>query len=343
MKRSETAGEGRDEPMRGIPLLLASVSLFSVADGLTKRLGETLPAVELAWLRYAITLVIASILLLRASGRGLLRSRAPGLQVLRGLGIVASALMFITGLQHLPLAEATAINFVSPAFVTVLSVVFLGERAGWRRWSAIGVGMLGMLIILRPGGDAFTLAALFPIGSAVAWASAVTVTRRIGAVDAPETTLFWTAAVGFIVVTLLLPLLMLFGPAGVTLPSMEQIGLGSRALLLHPAADLRPSRRGDVRPCARWMDAARRHRDRRERPLHGASGTGARAGRLSRGAAGCGGAGRGTAQGVWADIPYPLTGARPRPVHAGPGAACGSSLCGAPDVPPKRQTRTWVP
>ena len=226
MKRSETAGQGRDEPMRGIPLLLASVSLFSVADGLTKRLGETLPAVELAWLRYATTLVIASILLLRASGRGLLRSRAPGLQVLRGLGIVASALMFITGLQHLPLAEATAINFVSPAFVTVLSVVFLGERAGWRRWSAIGVGMLGMLIILRPGGDAFTLAALFPIGSAVAWASAVTVTRRIGAVDAPETTLFWTAAVGFIVVTLLLPLLMLFSPAGVTLPSLAQIGLG---------------------------------------------------------------------------------------------------------------------
>jgi drug/metabolite transporter (DMT)-like permease len=226
MKRNEAAGAGRDEPMRGIPLLLASVSMFSISDALTKRLGETLPAVEVAWLRYGTFLAIAAILLLRAPGGGRLRSRAPGLQVLRGLGVVASALMFITGLQHLPLAEATAINFVSPVFVTVLSVIFLAERLAWRRWCAIGVGMLGMLIILRPGSDAFTLAALFPIGSAAAWASAVIVTRRIGAVDAPETTLFWTAGVGFAVVTLLLPVLMLFGPAGVTLPSLTQIGLG---------------------------------------------------------------------------------------------------------------------
>jgi drug/metabolite transporter (DMT)-like permease len=236
MKRSDTAGQGRDEPMRGIPLLLASVSLFSVSDALTKRLGETLPAIEVAWLRYATFLLIASIPLLRARGRGLLRSRAPGLQVLRGLGVVGSAILFISGLQHLPLADATAINFVSPAFVTVLSVVFLGERAGWRRWSAIGVGMLGMLIILRPGSDAFTLAALLPIGSAAAWASAVTVTRRIAAVDAPETTLFWTAGIGFVVVTLLLPLLMLFGPAGVTLPNLSQIGLGLLVGLFSAAA-----------------------------------------------------------------------------------------------------------
>jgi drug/metabolite transporter (DMT)-like permease len=96
--------------------------------------------------------------------------------------------------------------------------------------------MLGMLIILRPGSDAFTLAALFPIGSAAAWASAVIVTRRIGAVDAAETTLFWTAGVGFAVVTLVLPFLMLFGPAGVTLPSLSQIGLGLLVGLFSAAA-----------------------------------------------------------------------------------------------------------
>lgn len=236
MTRSSTAGAGRDDPGRGIPLLLGSVTLFSVSDALTKLLGESLPAVELAWLRYATFLAIASILLLRGPGLRMLRSRAPGLQMLRGLGVIASALMFITGLQYLPLAEATAINFVSPVFVTVLSVLFLGERAGWRRWSAIGVCMLGMLIILRPGSDAFTPAALLPIGSAVAWASAVTVTRRIGAVDAPETTLFWTAGVGFAVVTLLLPVLVLFGPAGVRLPSLPQFGLGLLVGLVSSAA-----------------------------------------------------------------------------------------------------------
>lgn len=226
MKRNETAGQGRDEPMRGIPLLLASVSLFSVSDALTKRLGETLPAVEVAWLRYVTFFTLALLPLMRRGGVGLLRSRAPWLQVLRGLGVVGSAIIFIMALQHLPLAEATAINFVSPAFVTALSVIFLAERVGWRRWSAIAVGMAGMLIIVRPGSDVFTLAALLPVCSSAAWASAVIVTRRMGALDPPETTLVWTAGVGFVVVTLLLPVVALVSPAGITLPSLWQLGIG---------------------------------------------------------------------------------------------------------------------
>jgi drug/metabolite transporter (DMT)-like permease len=222
--------------MRGIPLLLVSISLFSVSDALAKRLGETLPAVEVAWLRYVTFLALAAIPLARRGGAGLLRSRAPWLQVLRGLGVVGSAIMFIMALQHLPLAEATAINFVSPAFVTALSVVFLAERVGWRRWSAIGVGLVGMLIIVRPGSDVFTLAALLPIGSSAAWASAVIVTRRMGSLDAPETTLFWTAGVGFVVVTLLLPVMVLFGPSGIALPSLAQIGIGLLIGLFSSAA-----------------------------------------------------------------------------------------------------------
>lgn len=232
---ADQAGERRDEPMRGIPLLLASISLFSVSDALAKKLGETLPAVELAFLRYATFLAIALIPFARRGGAARLRSRAPGLQVLRGLGVVGSAILFIMALQHLPLADATAINFVSPAFVTVLSVVFLGERVGWRRWTALAVGMLGMVIILRPGSEVFTLAALLPVLSSAGWASAVVVTRRIGTLDPPETTLVWTAGVGLVVVTLLLPAMMLFGVTPV-LPSLWQIGLGLLIGLFSSAA-----------------------------------------------------------------------------------------------------------
>ena len=222
---ADQAGQGRDEPMRGIPLLLASVSLFSVSDALAKKLGATMPAVEVVFLRYLTFVALALLPFARRGGAARLRARAPGLQVLRGLCVVGSAILFIMALQHLPLADATAISFVSPAFVTVLSVVFLGERVGWRRWTALAVGILGMLIILRPGSEVFTPAALLPVLSSAAWASAVVVTRRMGSADAPETTLAWTACVGLAVVTLLLPVMMLFGITP-GMPSLWQVGLG---------------------------------------------------------------------------------------------------------------------
>jgi drug/metabolite transporter (DMT)-like permease len=213
------SGAPRDDPMRGIPLLLAAIALFSISDALAKHLGETLPPLMIAWLRYAAFLALTTIPLMRRGGSQILSSRAPRLQVLRGLCVAGSALAFIVALRFLPLAEATAINFVSPAFVTVLSVIFLAERVGWRRWSAIGVGILGMLIIIRPGAAAFQPEAMLPMLSSAAWACAVIVTRRMGTLDAPATTLFWTAATGFVVLTLLLP----FGAA---MPDGRQLAIG---------------------------------------------------------------------------------------------------------------------
>ena len=219
------AGADRDEPMRGILLLLAALTIFSVSDAIAKKLGQTLPAVEIAWLRYLAFLALTLLATARRGGAGLFRSRAPGLQLLRGLGVAGSAIAFIMALQHLPLAEATAINFVSPAFVTALSVLVLAERVGWRRWSAIAVGMLGMLVIVRPGSDLFTPAALLPVCSSAAWACAVVVTRRIGTVDPPATTLIWTAGIGFIVMSLLLPVTIAFR-GEIVMPDATETGLG---------------------------------------------------------------------------------------------------------------------
>jgi drug/metabolite transporter (DMT)-like permease len=228
--RSESsAGARLDLPMRGIPLLLASIALFSVSDAIAKHLAQSLPPPEIAWLRYATFLAIASVPLLRPGGSRLLHPRAPGLQVLRGLGVAGSAVLFITGLQYLPLAEATAINFVSPAVVTVLSIIFLAEKVGWRRWAAIAVGLLGMLIIVRPGSDAFQPAALLPLLSATSWSAAVVVTRRMAGVDPPTTTLFWTAATGFVAMSLLLPF-------GVVMPNARQVALGVTIGVISSAA-----------------------------------------------------------------------------------------------------------
>jgi drug/metabolite transporter (DMT)-like permease len=225
----EPAGARQDAPMRGIPLLLASIALFSVSDAIAKHLAETLPPLTIAWLRYATFVVLAAVPLMRPGGAGLLRSRAPRMQVLRGLGVVGSAIAFIAALRVLPLAEATAINFVSPVFVTALSVLFLAERVGWRRWAAIAVGMAGMLVIVRPGSDAFQPAALLPVLSSASWAAAVIVTRRMAGTDPPATTLAWTALTGFALLTLLLPL-------GAEWPDGRQVALGIAIGIISSAA-----------------------------------------------------------------------------------------------------------
>ena len=207
-----------DDPLRGVPLILAAVTIFSVSDALAKHLGQFLPPVEVAWMRYATFLLLTLAPVLR-SGPTALRSKTPALQVLRGLALVGSALSFMAALRFLPLAEATAINFVSPIFITALSIPILGEVVGARRWAAVGVGLAGVLIIVRPGGGAFGAEVFLPVLTAASWALAVIATRKMAGADRPGTTLFWSAGVGFALLSALLP--FDFVP-----PSAGQVGLG---------------------------------------------------------------------------------------------------------------------
>ncbi len=118
--------------------------------------------------------------------------------------MVGSSLMFIQSLPHLPVADATAIFFVSPILIMALSVVFLGEAVGWRRWSAAAVGLIGVMIVVRPGTGAFQPAAFLPIISASSWAVGAVVTRKITG-DQALTTLVYSASVGSIVLSALMP------------------------------------------------------------------------------------------------------------------------------------------
>jgi drug/metabolite transporter (DMT)-like permease len=125
--------------------------------------------------------------------------------VLRGLGTVASALFFISSLPFLPMADATAINFISPILITALAVLFLREQVGWRRWTAALVGLLGVLIVIRPGTGAFQMAALLPLLAAASWAGTAIVTRLMSGTDHPTTTLTYSALVGLGVLTVMMP------------------------------------------------------------------------------------------------------------------------------------------
>ena len=205
-------------PLRGILFLIASTVVFSIADVITKQLASTLPPPEVAWMRYVtFALVVVPIVLVKG-GPALLRSRRPGLQVLRGLGMVGSSLLFIQSLPHLPVADATAIFFVSPILIMALSVIVLGESVGWRRWSAAAVGFIGVMIVVRPGTGAFQFAALLPMIGASSWAVGAVVTRKIGG-DHAFTTLAYSSLVGTLVLSALMPF-------NWVTPNAAQIGLG---------------------------------------------------------------------------------------------------------------------
>lgn len=191
--------------MLGIGLILLSSVFMSASDVVSKLLTETTPPLQVTWLRYCSFVVIMLIIVARTGGVARMRTRRPKLQLLRGIGVVASSIIFVVSLKSLPIADATATSFVAPLFVTALSIPILGETIGWRRWTATLVGLLGVLIVVRPGGAGFHAASLLPALSALSWAFALIITRMMSTTESPMTTLVWSALVGLVLVSALLP------------------------------------------------------------------------------------------------------------------------------------------
>jgi drug/metabolite transporter (DMT)-like permease len=194
-----------DRPFRGIALILASTVFLGASDVTAKYLSTTLPSIEIAWIRFLVFAMIMVPAMLPASPLFALRTGRPGLQAMRGVTLLLSSLFFISGLRFLPIAEASATGFVAPLFVTALSIVFLGESVGVRRWLATAAGLIGVLIILRPGSSAFHPAAFFPIVSALAWACTLIMTRMMSGREHAITTMTWSSIVGVCVLSALVP------------------------------------------------------------------------------------------------------------------------------------------
>jgi len=200
---TRTAPARADRPFRGIALILASTVFLGASDVTAKYLSATLPSIEIAWIRFLVFALIMSPAMVPGSPLYALRSQRPGLQAMRGVALLGSSLFFISGLRFLPIAEASATGFVAPLFVTALSIVFLGETVGVRRWLATAVGLIGVLIILRPGTGAFHPAAFFPIVSALAWACTLIMTRMMSGRDHAITTMTYSSIVGVCILSAL--------------------------------------------------------------------------------------------------------------------------------------------
>ncbi|MEC8889808.1 MAG: DMT family transporter, partial [Pseudomonadota bacterium] len=153
---------------------------------------------QIIFLRYVIILTLILLFSIYQGRRNLFKTEQPKLQILRGLCMASSGLLIYFALKHLPLELCAAISFVSPLFVTALSIPLLGERVGLRRWIAVLIGLLSVLIILRPGGASFQLAMLLPLGASLCWATGLTLTRLMRDREQALTVLAWSSLVGVV-------------------------------------------------------------------------------------------------------------------------------------------------
>lgn len=175
----------------GIILMVLSVFLFSCMDGLIKWAARDYPTGQIIFFRNFVAFVPVMLFLARSGGMPSLRSRHMGGHLLRGIVGVSAMFCFFLALGLLPLADAIALSMAGPIFLTALSVPLLGERVGIRRWSAVIIGFLGILIMVRPGSGVFQPAALIPLAGAVFYALAMTLIRRLSRVEPAGTIVFY--------------------------------------------------------------------------------------------------------------------------------------------------------
>jgi drug/metabolite transporter (DMT)-like permease len=179
-------------PLRAAIAMLIAVAFFALMDAGLKLLSPHYPSLQLAALRGASALPLVLVwALLSVGARGLLRVHWP-LHLLRGALGVAMMAGFVYGLRTLPLSTAYAITFVAPLLVTAMAVPFLREKVGPRRWIAIAIGLVGVLVVLRPTGEGMlTLAGFAVLGAAVCYAAAAITVRMLAQRDSTQAMVFW--------------------------------------------------------------------------------------------------------------------------------------------------------
>ncbi len=183
-----------------------SVLFFSVNDVAIKFLSGGYALHQVVLIRSLLGLIIiVAVIAPLTNGWAIARTKRLKMHMLRGLCVVFANMTFFLGLAAMPLADAVAIFFVSPLVITVFSVVFLGETVGPRRWAAIFVGFVGVLIMMRPGTAAFQVASLLPLAAAFCYAGIHIITRRIGGTESAATMAFYIQIM-FILVCLVMGL-----------------------------------------------------------------------------------------------------------------------------------------
>ena len=168
-----------EQAMPAIACMVGAVAFLTASDAIIKSMSSTYPVGQLLFIRSLFVWPWVFLFALHQGGLSALRIKSPRGHGLRGILVIASTFLFVTGLQFLPLATAISAIFMGPLFITAMAPIILSERVGWRRWLAVLVGFVGVIIMVRPGTEAFQWAILFPIAGAMCGGLRDLITRRI--------------------------------------------------------------------------------------------------------------------------------------------------------------------
>jgi drug/metabolite transporter (DMT)-like permease len=215
--------------LKGIACMIGGVAILTLNDGVMKWMTASYPVGEIIFIRGLFVLMVVALFAWRAGGLGALRVHDVRGQAVRALFTIASTGFFVTSLRFLPMAESIAITFASPLFVTALAPSLLGEGVGWRRWLAVVVGFVGVLIMIRPGGEHMRWVMLLPLSVALTFGLANIVTRRISATETS------VSIMGFSMLSVTLVALAT-APFGWRMPTVNDVALLALAGMLHGSA-----------------------------------------------------------------------------------------------------------
>jgi len=188
----------------GLTLMLCAMFLFAAGDMFAKLLTDSFHPVQIIWFRQS-GLLAGVVVMLLLKGPQILRSARPRLQITRGTLVVGSSLAFVFAVQYVALADAVAASFVAPFFVTILGTVVLKEKVGVRRWSAVVVGFIGALIIIRPGMGVIHPAAMLVVLAAALFSARQVIGRLLADTDRTVTTVAYTALTSSLLISIALP------------------------------------------------------------------------------------------------------------------------------------------
>lgn len=226
---------------RGIVLKIAAVTVFSIMDMTVKWLSARYPTVQIIFCRSLFAFVPLAFFLWKNGGLELLKTRRPGGHLLRATVGAGALYCFFWAFGHMPLADVVAIGFAAPLCMTAMSVWLLGERVGIRRWSAVAVGFLGVLLMVRPGADTVDFAALVAVLGTLLYSFGIILVRKLSETERSATIVFYFTIGATIVFGAFLPAVWIT-PDGADAALLVLIGLlgGIGHLLITRAYQLAP-------------------------------------------------------------------------------------------------------
>ena len=191
--------------MKAIIFSLLGWMFLPVMDGFAKYLSDDLPILQITWARYFFTVAFVFPIMFFFYKKQLVWSDKPRLQIFRGLILLSANICFFYAISVISLAKALTLAFIAPLIVTAFSPILLGEKVGFRRWTAVAVGFIGSLIVIRPGFLEFNLASVAALATGFFYGFYLIITRKLSTSDNPLLTLLITGMVGALLVSLIIP------------------------------------------------------------------------------------------------------------------------------------------